>query len=169
MSANGSNSSGTAGRRERGERLVARNRRASFDYEIERTFEAGLVLQGSEVKSLRDGKVEIVDSYAMIDRGEAWLMQLFIAPYAQATVFGHEPRARRKLLLKKREIGDLEESLKDRGYTLVPTRVYFKDGRAKIEIALARGKNKGDKRQAIAKKDADRETREAIGRARKGR
>jgi SsrA-binding protein len=155
-------------RRVRGERLIAKNRRATFDYELEDRYEAGLSLVGSEVKSLRDGKVEIVDAYATIERGEAWLMQLYIAPLAQAAVFGHEPRRRRKLLLKRSEIDKLDDALKDRGYTLIPTRLYFKDGRAKVEIALARGKTRGDKRQSIAKKDADRETRNAIGRARKG-
>jgi SsrA-binding protein len=156
------------GRRERGERLVARNRRASFDYSLEDRYEAGLVLLGSEVKSLRAGKVEIVDSYGTVEGGEAWLYQLFIHPYEQANAFGHEPRRKRKLLLSRREIDKLGEALKDRGYTLVPTRLYFKDGRAKVEIALARGKTKGDKRQSIARKEADREARNAMGRGRKG-
>jgi len=155
-------------RRARGERLIAKNRRATFDYELEDRYEAGLSLLGSEVKSLRDGKVEIVDAYAAIEKGEAWLMQLFIAPLAHASVFGHEPRRKRKLLLKRSEIDKLDDALKDRGYTLIPTRLYFKDGRAKVEIALARGKTKGDKRQAIARKDAEREARNAIGRGRKG-
>ncbi|GAC1583366.1 MAG: SsrA-binding protein SmpB [Polyangiales bacterium] len=156
-------------RREKGERNIAKNRRAPFDYLLEDHYEAGLILVGSEVKSLRDGKVEIVDAFGIIDRGECWLMQLYIAPFAQASVFNHEPRRRRKLLLHRSELAKLGDALKDRGYTIIPTRMYFKDGRAKIEIALARGKNKGDKRQAIAKKDAERETRDAIGRARKGR
>jgi SsrA-binding protein len=153
---------------QKGEKLIARNRRASFDYELEETFEAGIVLNGSEVKSLRAGKCEIVDAYANVQNGECWLEQLYIPPYEQATVFGHEPRRRRKLLLHKHEIDQLADALKDRGNTIIPVRIYFKDRRCKVEIALARGKSKGDKRQAIAKKDAERETREAIGRARKG-
>ena len=157
-----------AGRREKGERLIARNRRAGFDYVLEDRYECGLILLGSEVKSLRDGKVEIVDAYGTIEKGEAWLYQLYIAPFEQAAVFGHEPRRKRKLLLNKSEIQKLESALKDRGYTLIPTRLYFKDGRAKIELVLGRGKTKGDKRQAIAKKDADREARNAMGRSRKG-
>ena len=156
------------GRKSRGEKLIARNRRATFDYELEDRYECGIVLVGSEVKSLRDGKVEIVDAYGAIERGQAWLMQLFIAPFEQASHFGHETRRRRKLLLHRSEIRKLDDALRDRGYTLIPTRLYFKDGKAKIELALARGKSRGDKRQDIAKKDADRDVRNALGRARKG-
>jgi SsrA-binding protein len=152
-----------------GEKIVARNKRASFDYHLEDHFEAGLVLTGSEVKSIRAGNVEIVDAYADIDRDEAWLHQLYVAPFEQASVFGHEPRRRRKLLLHRSEIEKLAGKLKDRGYTLVPVRIYFKGGKAKIEIALGRGKTKGDKRQDIARKDAERETRVAMARARKDR
>jgi SsrA-binding protein len=150
-----------------GEKVVARNKRATFDYHLEDHYEAGLVLTGSEVKSIRAGKVEIVDAYADVERGEAWLNQLYVAPFEQATVFGHEPRRKRKLLLNRGEIEKLEGKLKDRGYTLVPVRIYFKGGKAKIEIALGRGKTKGDKRQDIARKDAEREARVAMGRARK--
>jgi SsrA-binding protein len=152
-----------------GEKIVARNKRATFDYHLEDRYEAGLVLTGSEVKSIRAGKVEIVDAYADVERGEAWLNQLYVAPFEKATVFGHEPRRRRKLLLNRSEIDKLEGKLKDRGYTLVPVRIYFKGGKAKIEIALGRGKTKGDKRQDIARKDAEREARVAMGRARKDR
>lgn len=152
-----------------GEKVVARNKRASFDYALEDRYEAGLILTGSEVKSLRAGKVEIVDAFADVDRGEAWLNQLYIAPFEQAAVFGHEPRRRRKLLLNRSEIEKLDSKLKDRGYTLIPLRIYFKGRRAKIEIALARGKTKGDKRQDIARKDAEREARVAMGRERKER
>ncbi|MFI5300538.1 MAG: SsrA-binding protein SmpB, partial [Polyangiales bacterium] len=134
---------------------------------IEDTYEAGIVLKGSEVKALREGHIEIVDAWVNISNGEAWLMQLYIAPYKQASVFGHESRGRRKLLLHAHEIRKLGDALKDKGYTLVPSKLYFKDGRCKVEIALARGKTKGDKRHAIAEKDAERETRVAIGRARK--
>ena len=150
--------------KEKGERTVATNRRASYDYELETRYEAGIVLVGSEVKSLRAGRVELVDSYASIQRGEVWLEQLYVAPFEQASYFGHEPRRRRKLLLTRREINALDTALKGTGHTLIPIRLYFKDGLAKIEIALARGKSKGDKRQAIAKKEADREARQAMGR-----
>ncbi len=155
--------------KEKGEKIVAKNRRASFDYTLEESWEAGLVLTGSEVKSLRAGKAEIVDAYGTIERGEAWLMQLYVAPFEQASVFGHEPRRKRKLLLHGSEIKKIGAALKDKGYTLIPTRLYFKDGKAKIELSLGRGKSRGDKRQDIARKDAERETRIAIGRARKGR
>jgi SsrA-binding protein len=151
------------------EKLVARNRRASFDYELEEIFEAGIALTGSEIKSLRGGKCEIVDAFASVSNHECFLEQLYIPPYAQATVFGHEPRRKRKLLLHRNEIDRLDDALRDRGYTIIPTRIYFKGRRCKVEIALARGKTKGDKRQAIAKKDAEREARDAMQRARKGR
>jgi SsrA-binding protein len=155
--------------REAGERLVAQNRRATYDYEIEDRIEAGLVLMGSEVKSLRAGRAEIADAYATIEGGEAWLYQLYVAPFEQATYFGHEPRRRRKLLMHRTELEKLGKSLERGGWTLIPLRVYFRDGRAKIELGLARGRTHGDKRQAIAKKTAEREAREAIGRAMKGR
>jgi SsrA-binding protein len=151
------------------EKLVARNRRATFDYALEDRFEAGLVLTGSEVKSLRDGKVEIVDAYATIESGEAFLYQLYVAPFEQASYFGHEPRRKRKLLLHRREIEKLGGALKDRGYTLIPIRLYFKGSHAKLELALARGKTHGDKRQDIARKDAEREARNAMGRSAKER
>ena len=150
------------------ERLVARNRRATFDYEIEDKWEAGIVLVGAEVKSLRAGKVEMGDGWATIENHELWLHGVLIAPYEQATTFAPEPKRKRKLLLNKHEIEKITGKLKDRGYTLVPLRIYFLGRRVKIEIALARGKTKGDRRQAIAKKDAEREARVAIGRARKG-
>jgi len=153
---------------EASERLIARNRRATFDYEIEDKWEAGLVLVGSEVKSLRAGKVEMVDGWATVDNGELWLHGVLIAPYEQATTFAPEPKRKRKLLLNKHEIEKISGKLKDRGYTLVPLRLYFLGRRVKIELALARGKTKGDRRQDIARKDAERETRAAIGRARKG-
>lgn len=150
------------------ERLIARNRRATFDYELEDKWEAGIVLVGSEVKSLRDGKVEMVDAWATVEGDELWLHGMLIAPYPQATVFAPEPKRKRKLLVHKHEIEKIAGKLKDRGYTLIPLRVYLSGSRVKIELALARGKTKGDKRQDIAKKDAEREARAAIGRARKG-
>lgn len=158
-----------AAKKESGDRDVARNRRASFDYSLEDHWEAGLALLGSEVKSLRAGKVEMVDAWATVENHEIWLHQLYIPPYEQASVFGHEPRRKRKLLLSRHEIDKIEDELKDQGYTLVPLRIYFKGRVAKIEIALARGKTKGDRRQDIAKKDAQREARAAMGRAVKGR
>lgn len=150
------------------ERLIARNRRASFDYALEDHWEAGIVLMGSEVKSLRAGKIEMVDAWAHTEGGQVFLHNMQIAPYEQASVFGHEPKRKRKLLLNRSEIDKIENKLKDRGYTLIPLRIYLKGRHVKVEIALARGKTKGDRRQDIAKKDADRETRAVIGRARKG-
>lgn len=150
------------------ERLIARNRRASYDYSLEDHWEAGIVLLGSEVKSLRDGKIEMVDAYGSVERSEVYLHNMQIAPYAQATVFGHEPKRKRKLLLNRSEIAKIENKLKDQGYTLIPLRIFLKGRRVKVEIALARGKTKGDRRQVIAKKDAEREARAALGRARKG-
>lgn len=156
------------GTRDQTERLVARNRRATFEYELEDKWEAGVVLVGSEVKSLRAGKLEMVDAWATVEGDEMWLHDLRIAPYEQATVFAPEPKRKRKLLLRRSEIEKIKGKLKDRGYTLIPLRVYFKGRNVKIEIALARGKTKGDKRQDIARKDAEREARSAMGRARKG-
>lgn len=154
--------------REETERLIARNRRASFDYALEDHWEAGIALLGSEVKSLRAGKIEMVDAWAGVEGSEVWLHNMQIAPYEQATVFGHEPKRKRKLLLHRSEIDKIESKLKDRGYTLIPLRVFLRGRRVKVEIALARGKTKGDRRQDIARKDADREARAAMGRARKG-
>ena len=134
----------------KGEKLIAKNRRATFDYALEDHYEAGMVLVGSEVKSLRAGKVEIVDAYATVEN------------------FQHEPRRKRKLLLRSTEIKKIGVALKDRGYTLIPLQLYFSGRVAKIEIALARGKTHGDKRQDIAKKDAAREARNSVGRSRKG-
>lgn len=151
-----------------GEKLVTKNRRATFDYEIDERFEAGLVLVGSEVKSLREGHCELVDSYASIDRGEAWLKQMYIAPFERAVAFPHEPRRARKLLLHAREIERLDRAVSREGYTVVPIRVYFKEGRAKVELGLAKGKKVHDKRADMAKKTADREARAMMGRGRKG-
>ncbi len=154
-------------RNQEGEQLVARNRRASFDYALEDHWEAGIVLLGSEVKSLRAGKLEMVDAYASVEGGEAWLHQLYLPPFEHATTFAPEPRRKRKLLLHRQQIEKIADQLKkDRGYTLIPTKIYFKGGRVKVEIALARGKTKGDRRQDIAKKDAEREARAALGRRR---
>jgi SsrA-binding protein len=145
----------------KGEQLIVKNRRATFDYEIEDRFEAGMVLSGSEVKSMRAGKVDVVDAYVQIDRGEAWLKQLYVAPFEQASAFPHEPRRARKLLLHAREIGLIEQALTRGGYTAVPMRLYFKDGRAKVELGVGKGKKHYDKRADIAKRDADRDVRVA--------
>ncbi len=141
-----------------GNRTVASNRRARHDYEILETVECGLVLQGSEVKSLRAGRISLQDSFARIMDGEAWLFGVHIPPYASATGFGaHEPDRRRKLLLHRRQIDEWVGRTKQQSLTLVPLSIYFKDGRAKVELALARGRRQYDKRRAIASRDANRE------------
>jgi SsrA-binding protein len=145
--------------KEEREPLIVKNRRAFFDYDIEQRYQAGLVLGGSEVKSMRAGKVDVSDAYVSVDRGEAWLKQMFIAPFEQASAFPHETRRARKLLLHAREIGELHESLARGGYTAVPTRLYFKEGRVKVEIGVGKGKKAYDKRAAIAKRDAERDAR----------
>jgi SsrA-binding protein len=142
--------------------LVTRNRRALFDYAIEEKFEAGLVLVGSEVKSLRAGKLDIGDAYVAVERGEAWLRQMFVAPFAQANAFPHEPRRPRKLLLHAREVSEIDQAISRGGSAVVPLSVYFKKGRAKVEVAIAVGRKKFDKRAHIAERDAERETRAAL-------
>ncbi len=145
-------------------KVVATNRKASFEYFLLEKFEAGLVLQGSEIKSIRAGQISIQESYIDIQDGkQAWLVEAHIAPYEQANRFNHEPRRRRRLLLHKKQILELWNNVRIKGMTVVPTRVYLKDGRAKIEIALAKGKKAHDKRATIAKRDearsAEREMR----------
>lgn len=153
-----------------GTKLIASNRQARRDYDILDRVEAGLVLRGSEVKSLREAKVQLADAYARIDGGEAWLVGLHIAPWrTAATHSGHDPERRRKLLLHRDEIDRLRARLDQERLTMVPLSLYFKDGRAKVELALAKPRRKGDKRQAIAARDARREAEQAIGRALKGR
>ncbi|GIW39460.1 MAG: SsrA-binding protein [Candidatus Binatia bacterium] len=149
-----------------GEKDVAVNRRARHDFHIEETFEAGIVLQGSEVKSLREGRANLKDSYARIDKGEAWLLNAHISPYGPASRFGHDPRRTRKLLLHAREIERLAGKVKQRGYTLVPLRLYFKNGIAKVELALARGKKIYDKREAIRERETQRELDRVMRRGR---
>jgi len=151
-----------------GEKLIVKNRRAFFDYSVEDRYEGGLVLVGSEVKSMRAGKVDMVDAFAAEENGEVWLKQLYVAPFEQATAFPHEPRRARKVLLHVREIEQIKDAIKRGGYTVIPLRLYFKKGRVKVELGVAKGKTKGDKRASIAKKTADREARDAMGRARKG-
>jgi SsrA-binding protein len=139
-------------------KVVATNRKASFEYFLLEKFEAGLSLQGSEIKSIRAGQISLVESYIEIESGQAWLRGAHIAPYEQASIFNHDPLRARRLLLNKKEIRQLFNSVRQKGMTIVPTRVYIKEGRAKIEIALARGKKLHDKREIIAKRDAERDS-----------
>ena len=148
--------------RERGRKMIAQNRKARHDFHIEDVYEAGLVLTGTEVKSLRAGRASLVDGYAVIKDGEAWLMGVHIPEYTEGTWTNHEPRRARKLLLHRLEIQRLIGKTKETGLTLVPLALYFKDGKAKIEIALARGKRQHDKRQALAEKQASREMARAL-------
>ena len=145
---------------------IVQNRKARHLYHILETVEAGLVLTGTEVKSLRAGKANLVDSYAMVDRGEVWLMNLHISPYEQGNQFNHEPKRKRKLLLHRRDIRRLIGKTREKGLTLVPISLYFKKGWAKVELALARGKKLHDKREDVAKRDADREMARAMSRKR---
>ena len=139
-------------------KIVATNRKAGFEYFLLEKFEAGLALQGSEIKSIRAGQMSIVEAYVDIADGRnAWLIESNIAPYAQANRFNHDPKRKRRLLLHKKQIREMWEAIKQKGMTVVPTKVYLKDGRAKIEIALARGKKNFDKRAEIAKRDMARE------------
>lgn len=155
--------------REQGRTLVAQNKKARHDYSIEDVFEAGLVLTGTEVKSLRAGRASLTDGYATIDDGEAWLRGVHIPEYDLGTWTNHEPRRARKLLLRKDELRRIAGKTKETGLTLVPLALYFKDGYAKVEIALARGRKSYDKRQAIAERESKREADRATGRRSKGR
>ncbi|HKA68611.1 MAG TPA: SsrA-binding protein SmpB [Actinomycetes bacterium] len=155
--------------RERGRKMIAQNKKARHDYHIEDVYEAGMVLTGTEVKSLRAGRASLADGYAVIRDGEAWLMGVHIPEYTQGTWTNHEPRRPRKLLLNRSEILRLIGKTKESGLTLVPLAMYFSDGRAKVEIALARGKRQHDKRQALAERQATREMSRALGRRAKGR
>jgi SsrA-binding protein len=139
--------------------LIAKNRRASFDYTIVDHFEAGIVLAGSEVKALRAGKADLSDAYVAVERGEAWLRQMYVGSFEQAKMFPHDGRRVRKLLLHKREVLEIDRAVSREGYTVVPLRLYFKMGRVKVELATAMGKKTHDKRAAIAEQDADRDMR----------
>jgi SsrA-binding protein len=154
--------------RETGKKLIAQNKKARYDYSIEDVYEAGLVLTGTEVKSLRQGRASLVDGFAQYENGAIWLRQIHIPEYAMGTWTNHEPRRPRKLLLQKSEIKRIEQATKDTGVTLVPLSLYFKDGYAKVEIAVARGRKSYDKRQAIAERDSKRETQRLVGRRAKG-
>lgn len=144
------------------ERTVATNRKARHDYHIEESFEAGIVLTGSEIKSVRAGRVNLRDSYAVVRDGELWLINAHIAPYDPASRQNHKPRRERKLLMHRRQINRLASRVQERGYTLVPLRMYLRRGLAKVELALARGKRKYDKREAIAKREASRQIERAL-------
>ncbi|WP_336207833.1 SsrA-binding protein SmpB [Nonomuraea sp. LPB2021202275-12-8] len=148
--------------RETGRKVIAQNKRARHDYHVEDTFEAGLVLQGTEVKSLREGRASLSDGYATIDAGEAWLMNVHIPEYTQGTWTNHAARRKRKLLLHRKEIEKLAAKTKEGGLTIVPLSLYFKDGKAKVEIGIARGKKDWDKRQSLAEQQAKREMARAL-------
>ncbi|MGH9189369.1 MAG: SsrA-binding protein SmpB, partial [Acidimicrobiales bacterium] len=142
----------------KGMKVVASNRRARYDYDVLDVFEAGIALVGTEVKSIREGKIQLKDSHARLVDGELWLVGVHVSPYEQADGFGgHEPERSRKLLLHRGEIEELGDRIKLEALTVVPLSVYFKDGRAKVELALARGRQRHDKRHAIAERDATRE------------
>jgi SsrA-binding protein len=151
---------------EQGNKIIARNRRARHEYQIEDVFEAGLVLTGTEVKSLRAGRASLADGFAQVSDHEIWLHNVHIPQYTQGTWTNHEPRRTRKLLMHRREIDKLAAETAERGLTLVPLSLYFKDGKAKVELALARGKRTYDKRHDLARRDADREVERALRRRR---
>ncbi len=144
------------------DKLVVRNRRATFDYEIEERFEAGLVLTGSEVKSLRDGKASLAEAFVQEDDGELYLVQCHIAQYPFANILNHDPLRKRKLLLHAEEIRRIIRRITEKGFTAVPISVYFKNGKAKVEVGLARGKKQADKREDIKKRDAERDARREL-------
>jgi SsrA-binding protein len=141
---------------------VASNRQASYKYELSDKLECGLVLQGTEVKALRDGGAQIKDGYVEVKDGELWLVNVHVPPYKPAALDNHEPERPRKLLAHRREIERMMASVKERGFTIVPTRIYFKDGRAKVEIALGRGKDRFDKRQTIKAREERRDMDRAL-------
>ena len=149
-------------------RLITENRKARFDYHIEDTYEAGLELVGSEVKSIRKGDVNLKDSYVSFANGEAYLQNAHISHYRASSYNNHEPERKRKLLLKRMELAKIERAVEEKGYTCVPLKIYFKGGWAKVEIALARGKKAADKRDSIKDRDAKRELASATRKARGG-
>jgi SsrA-binding protein len=140
------------------------NKKANYDYQIEDTYEAGIVLTGTEIKSIRDGKAQLRDSYAIIKRGELFLLNMFISPYNEGSSFNHEETRTRKLLMHKKEIIKLGSKIQEMGYTLVPLKLYFKNNKAKILLGLGKGKKSYDKREAIKKRDQEREIRRIIRR-----
>jgi SsrA-binding protein len=154
--------------REKGQKLIANNKRARYDYLIEESFEAGLVLTGTEVKALRLGKASLNEAYATIDSGEAWLENAFIPEFEGGSWTNHSPRRRRKLLLGKKEIAKLAGRSSEQSFTIVPISLYFKDGYAKVEIGLARGKKAVDKRETLKARDAQREIQNTLKAANRG-
>jgi SsrA-binding protein len=158
-----------AEKKSRNNQVVATNRKARHNYSILETFEAGVALVGTEVKSLRDGTASLADAFATVDDGEIWLRNLHIPEYHHGSWTNHAPRRNRKLLLHRRQIDTLIGKLRDGNFTLVPLSLYFTEGKVKVELALARGKEAHDKRQALARRDADREIRNELGRRAKGK
>jgi SsrA-binding protein len=154
--------------KEKGRRLVAQNRKARYDYHIHDTYEAGIVLSGTEVKSLREGRANLVDAFATVDNGEVWLRGAHIPEYSHGTWTNHNARRTRKLLLNRREISKIDRELATSGMTLVPLSLYFSDGYAKVEIALATGKRAYDKRQTIAARESRREADRALAARKRG-
>jgi SsrA-binding protein len=148
--------------RQKAQRLIADNRKALHDYAVLETFEAGVVLLGTEIKSIREGRVNLRDSYARIDRGEVWLLNMHIGPYSHTGYASHEDRRQRKLLLHAHEIRKLTGRVAERGLTLVPLQMYLKKGRVKVALGLVKGKQEHDKRETIRRREVDRETRAAI-------
>ena len=155
--------------KEQGRKLIAQNKKARHDYLIEDTWEAGIVLTGTEVKALRAGRASLTDGFALVTDGEVWLHNVHIPEYSQGTWTNHAPRRVRKLLLHREQIRKLIGKSKESGHTLIPLSLYFKDGKAKVEIALAKGKKSHDKRASIAERDSQREMQRAMGRAIKGK
>ena len=149
-------------------KTVSVNRKARRDYFIDETLEAGIVLTGSEIKSVRAGRVNLADSYVLLKDGEAWLLNTHIAPYRHASGPGHDPRRTRKLLLHRYQLDRLAGRVRAKGFTVVPLRMYLKNNRAKVEVALARGKKQYDKRQSLAERDAQRDVERALARRQKG-
>lgn len=149
-----------------GQHVIATNRRARHEYHIEETYEAGLALTGTEVKTLREGRVSLQEAFARVEGGEVWLYHMHIPPYEAGNIFNHDPLRRRKLLLHRSEIRRLFAKAQQKGYTLIPLRVYFRHGVAKIELGVARGKKQYDKRESVARRDALREIDKAVKRSR---
>jgi SsrA-binding protein len=154
--------------KEKGRKLVAQNRKARHDYNLHDTYEAGIVLAGTEVKSLREGRASLTDAFATVDEGEVWLRNAHIPEYSHGTWTNHTARRTRKLLLNRREIGRIERDLSSAGTTLVPLSIYFSDGYAKVEIALATGKREYDKRQTLAEREGRREAERALAARNRG-
>ena len=154
--------------KEQGRKLVAQNKKARHDYAIDDTYEAGLVLQGTQVKSLRQGRASLVDGFVDIDGGEAWLHGVHIPEYSQGTWTNHSARRKRKLLLNRIEIDKIERRVSEKGLSVIPLSLYFLDGRAKVEIGVGKGKKSWDKRNTIAERTAQREVEQAVGRRLKG-